>query len=799
MADNKQLIKFQGGCNTAAEPANIPSFGYSMVQNLRSRHPGFEKRLGKRKKHSTADGTNMVNSLFQFSKGKKSERRFYAQMSDGDVLEATDAPPTVTTGAFGSEVYSGTASYQPAAWTVCNDVCIFSNSQNQHQLIFGTTNVKKFVVYKGTAAPPNIPTDGEDYTIEVTDGSSTTVAVLDSLGDLATDYDCIFVCTHVPADTLNWTIPAANGTASVMACKYWKGSWAAVSDFVDGTSASSKTLAQSGAMTWTTPTDSYPNYMYGTNGYWYQLYLSSGDLDSETEVSAVTYDADWASLENVWDGAQVDAVEVQFYDQSATTYITYGSTTVDVSLMTSSDAIYFSSADPIVGWYIDVGDTPNTTASTAINKGYYWNGAAWAEVSGLSDGTSGMSSSGWVTFTKPSGVQKLQFNKTLYYAYWYKFTVDKTLSDDLSIGIGTMPAFSISDFGVKGICNATWKDRAVYVFDKYPNYVNISAAGDPQCLNGEDFGIMKVGDGRANKVIAMIPYYNELLCFQEEKGGNGACITALDGYSPATWGKLIVTSQYSAMNAKCVVSVETVIPDKTSTTLVYFLSSYGLFSTDAKSVKCVSHEIANYFDPTQTECIRWNYETHHWLSYDPTENVIRMGLVSGSSATVCNIFPVLDLEDMTWSFDSHTPALSCMARVEAASGNVMNLVYSGGTADGTVYQENYSANDVSTAIDSYATMEIDGGGFVLNLRDLIMRTKAQSAGSVTLTPYLNGIAGSAKTLAMTADVTNRTHRRVRDDINITNDHISLKFQNATVDQYMYLLDVVLNISTNEGW
>ena len=90
---NVKSVPFRGGCNTYLEPALLEPGKYSSVQNFRQMHPGLKKRPGQIKLHTTADSTNRVMSLFQFSKGKKTERHLYAQMSDGDVLEATAGPP----------------------------------------------------------------------------------------------------------------------------------------------------------------------------------------------------------------------------------------------------------------------------------------------------------------------------------------------------------------------------------------------------------------------------------------------------------------------------------------------------------------------------------------------------------------------------------------------------------------------------------------------------------------------------------------------------------------------------------
>jgi len=793
--------QFRGGNVTRNEPALLPPGGFSKIQNMRQRHPGLEQRGGMAKLHTTATASKLL-SLFQFSKGKKTERHTYAQRGDDDVWLATAEPPGVTTGAFGAKVFTGSANSIPASWGVLDDTLFFSNGVDQHQIYPGEGSyVKRLIVYKGAAAIPTIPVLGEDYSDEVSDGLSTTVAVLDSLSTLAA-FDCIFIMTPVPADTFTWTISSPNGTASATQLKYRKGddSWTAVANFVDNTSADSKAFATTGAtMTWTLPTDSIPSHMFGETGYWYQLSLASGALDAEVEVSAVTYETDWQAIENVWDGVPVPVIETQYYDDSAAAYKKFGSVSIEIDSATASDKVYIASSDPINGIYVDVGSKPNTTASTTVNAVYYWNGTAFASAATITDGTAGLSKSGWITFPRKAAM-KSQFNSNQYYAYWYYFTVDKTLNDDVIISLSTQPYFDIADFG-KGYCNCAWKDRMVYGFDK-DQYLFVSAKGRPQVLNGADFGILDPGDGRKNKPVVMKKFHNELMVWQEEKGVDGGCLTLFEGYSPATFGKLVLSTKIGALNSKCAEVIDGVKigtrTDEVITTAAFCLSNYGVFMCNGQQVFSVNQDIENYFNPQKTECIRRGYEKDHWLSYDAAENTINIGLVSGTSATTPNVFLVLDLEDLTWSFDSRTPALSCMTNVEAGSGNNPVLQIGGGVADGTVYQLNTGTNDVSTKIDAYATIEVSGKGRNVHVDDGVVRTKTQTAGNLTLTPYINSIAQTAKTLAMTAEITNQTIRRHRESFNLTGQHLSFKFQNDTASQSLYLLDYGLEIKEYEN-
>jgi len=806
-----EAIPFRGGVDTVRQRALIDAGGYSMIQNMRQRHPGMEKRSGCAKHHSTADTGSQVVTLYQFSKGKSAsaERHFFGQFGDNDILEATNAPPydLSSTGVFGTEIFSSTGTMLPISWSHVDDVMIMSDGVDQHKLYAGTANyVKKFVKFVGSAAPPSIPSDGFDYTQQVTDGSTTTSATLNSLNTIAS-FECLYVCTPIPASRLTWTMGNTNATAATGTLKYWAsdGTWTDTTE-TDGTISSSATLGQTGSMTWTPSTTERPRYMFGVSGFWYQ-WETNTQLDSTVSVTSLTYGTDGASdhfvsLTNVWDGVPDYAIEARFFDNSASIYYTFSTDAIEIDSMTSSDKVYFNYPEQLEGMYIDVGSTPNTTSSTTINSVYCWNGTGFAAVTILQDETNGMANSGWVTWKRPTTEEPTQFQNARYYSYWYYFTVDQTLNDDVIISIETMPYFDISELGISRSSHV-WKDRACYTFDRYPQYMYFSAKNEPLYLNGDDYGILQAGDGRANDIVCVRQFHNELLVWQEEKGIEGGCLTLFEGNSPATWGKLILSSKIGSFNAKSAVVVDGVLTstatEEVIKTLAFFISHYGVCVTDGRTVSIISDYIQNYFDPTDTtHCIRRGYESEMWIAYDSAYNVLRLGLVTGTSATKPNTFPVFDLTDKTWSFDNLAQELSCMCEVEAASGNLPILQYGGGTDDGFVYQLNTGTNDVSTAIDGHVIMEISKRGAWLYLRELLLRCKVQSAGNITVTPYRNGIAGTAFNLVQTAETTNDEFRRHRIGMKVQNPQISLKLQNATTGQSMYLLDIGMDLQMMDG-
>lgn len=735
--DFEKLIAFAGGCNTAVEPGVIPFGHFSRIQNMRPRHNGFEQRGGCSALHTVADGTNQVMSLFQFTKALVNETHLFAQMNDGDILEATNIPPTTTTGAFGTEVFSGTVTGQiPASWGVVDDIMLFSNGVDQHQIYPGNSvKVDQFVVYMGGTSFPRLPEVGNDYTTEVKDSSDLTYGVLSSLSN--TNHCFLFRSRFVPK-SFSLEFSSWNSNASVLSMTYWNGAWTSVA-ITDGTSTGGATCGQNGTITFTMPTDIRPVYLYGVMGFWCKFTVSA-ELDSDVKITKATYSADWQSLVNIWDSIPVQAIEVQIYKAATGVYETYSGDNVDISNLTASDIVYVLSADPIEGLYLEVGDSPNTATTPTVNAVSGYTGTTWSAVTIGIDGSSGCSRTGWVLFSRATHLPT-QFGKNKSYGYWYSFTFSNTVADDTFISIACMPYFDINEIGRSGYCNLAWKGRGVYTFGDDQIYV--SANGEPMILNGDDFAILEPGDGKKNRVIATALWYNELLAVQEEKAGKGG-ITLFEGYSPQTFGKIGVSDTLGVFNSKCLVVVDGIkistMTEEKVKKLAFGLCSKGLWRYDGTTPVMVSGEVRNYFDSTKDECIRRGYENQHWLAYDPADNVLLIGIVSGSTATVPNVFMVYDLTDTKdpWSFDERAQPFSHMLNVESSSGNVKNIQIAGGAGDGIVYRINTGKNDVSTAIDAYVTMELDGEGEIIELRKIVLRRKS-GEGSCTVTPTVDGV------------------------------------------------------------
>ncbi len=206
--------------------------------------------------------------------------------------------------------------------------------------------------------------------------------------------------------------------------------------------------------------------------------------------------------------------------------------------------------------------------------------------------------------------------------------------------------------------------------------------------------------------------------------------------------------------------------------------------------------VYNTSDDTETTIVSINSATELTLVAD----IMTTGEGYVIYSATPNLFPELDLTDWTWSFDNYVNPLSCMTEIEAGSGNAPVLQYGGGAGGDAafVYQLNYGNNDVSTGIDAFAQLEFNKGGLVLDIRELLLTMKVQSAGSCTITPYKNGTTGTALTLSMTAKTTGDAMRRQRVGIRAQDEQLSLKIQNNTVDESLYLFELGLDMYEKEG-
>ena len=809
MAKKKILIKtipFSGGVDLFHEPVTLLDGEFSQIKNFRPRDPGFESRLGQTKHHTAnTDNTNAIASGYSFSKGRITERALFAQYSNGEVRKAADNPPATTTGEFGTQVLATISGASPAAWATYRDYLMYADGARQAQIYTGTQQVPVLVnVYKGTTMP-DVPTEGANFLDEATDGLSTTVVVLDSLNTLANN-DGFFIGFDTPVNKITLTVSAANGNASVATVHYRKNdsTWADTSD-TDGTTSGGASLAQTGSFTWTLPSDEVPHYAFGKSCFLYRITFSVA-LDSEVEISAVTGESTegFQDVQNIWDGAMPDAVQTLTYDASAGVYYKYSGEIIKMTDFVwaggANDYLYFASQDRLFGAFLDVGKTPNTTGSSSVNEVATWTEAGWAAVTGLEDGTSGGANSGHLTWVRNDNARKTMFKGDVE-AYWYRVRFNNNVAgaNTMTWAITTMPYFE----NIYPLCQTigTWDKRVWTSYDD--NHFYGAAVGFPMSVNGDDVVKLIIGDFRSNKIIAQRRFYNFMLIWQAEKGEEGGGFHIIEpGDTAAGYASQVISDEYGIMNNKCAVVLEDVgMVDLSGINPimkgVYFLSRNGVIKTDGSFLTNVSGKIANYFDASRPESIRAGYEEGHFLVKDSLYKGLRLGLVTGDSATKPNVFFFYNYADNEWFEDDLGQGLSSMFEVEAASGNVPVLQY-GGSQDGYVMHLNNTDDDISTAIDKSVKIELDGEGWQIRLKGLVVVVKDQTAGDLIVDVYRKGEAASALTETLTMINSSAGYKGHRFECDVLGDHLTIRLRNATVGQPVYLLKYGVDVEKSEN-
>jgi len=738
------------------------------------------------------------------------ERHTFVQLSDGILLKATNEPPVFTAGVFGPLFYdSGDIILQPASYADIDGIMIFSDAISQHQLWAGNRQKIKGAHYDSQTYNTNfdVLSGGSDIWEFVVGNDS-----LDyQFGGLASTDVGLMVCCQTPADILNFVITQGNTNASPTRVLYWRGyqsGWGTATIVSDTTLNGSDGLAGSGSVTFTKSTAEVPATFAGITGYWYRI-VPNGSAWSTITISSITYgNQEFVSLEhNLWDGISRIPAEVQVYDASDDKTFLYAAGSVVLNELTSSDRIYIGTADKVQFFEFDPGEQPNdnvsNTATITAVRG--WKGVSFSSIS-FNDGSSGFSEKGQVTlYGSETLVEKHRFNDSNFALYWYEIQfTGGPLSEQANLSVTYAPVMTnvSEDYGAIGISNAAFKDRAAYSFNRFPHYLYVSSTIGPNVLSGTDFAILRAGDGRPNKIISMKKFHNELLVHQQERGMDGGCTTIFEGYSPSTFGRLVLSTRVGALNEDAVTVIDgpqgsVIRTDETAQTRAYWISRYGIYQTDGRIVTRISQDIQNYFDPRFPECLTKGKEGLAWAAYDSSCEVVRFGICSGEGAELPNVFPVYDLTTGDWLFDTFEDdanAPTTVGEVDAGSGSlpVIQMNYSKSWAS----RFNYGLNDNGDAIDAVAYLEMNAAAALLDLREVWIRMLAIEGAVLTF-----DILEDSRTypdhedeLDMSAEETGDDVRRHRLVVNATQEtHLTLVFRNNEIDTDTWLYDYSVDL------
>ena len=802
--NRKGVVPVAAGVNTDWDKPQLPLGVYSEAFNVRLHGPGFRLRPGLTRHHTTDLGK--VLSMFSYGSGEK----FYIQDSIGDVYEATDEPPATTAGAFGTIVVDESAldtnssgQVLPASWNNYREHIVFSEGSIQHLVNPGVNAKPLKVIFKAATSVFRIQEGGLDITDDVIDPESAKTSQL--LTFTVANEDALYICTEFPATDFIFDIENVPAGTKTMGFYFHNGDVFVnqTTGITDGTSAwaSDGTYVATMAGRATDGTER-PTVMFGTAGYWYRFELGSDDATPDVSFNSILYEGDFRPIENVMVSIPEYCVEVQV-ETAAGEYETYGASTVVVSELAIGDYIYFATQDMPWALYISPGGTPNTSGSTVLTAVEVWTGAAFTAVTlgtpstagSVEDSTNGFANPGFISWDRTDVTPaKRAFNNSLNHMYWCRIKFDTALSAGCIIAASALVYKDIAEFGQGGKVSTVWKDRGVFTFSKFSRDLYISKKYRLNVLNGDDFAILTPGDGRWHDVTAMLPFFNELMVFQEEKGTVGGCITLFEGYSPETYGKLVLSTRLGTFSQQsvCIIdgSTDTTRTTDVTQTQVAFISKYGVYLTEGRTIKMISQPIANYFDPEKSTYIQTDFDAGdcpHWIAYDRANNCLRLGIRTIASTTDSpDVYPVFHLDTNEWTFDKFpNQSITAFVEVTAASGNVDSLQYAAGidllsTTDlvyrcvaGQDYDE--TGAGVKDAITGELRMEFSDGPNYLNINELSLRASSAEDYTLTKKVYENGVLDTTETQTfnMDADGTYLTYReRILENMQL-NHHFSL--------------------------
>lgn len=579
-----------------------------------------------------------------------------------------------------------------------------------------------------------------------------------------------------PLQGVKFYIGDANGEASTMTVKEWNGaSWTTLS--VTDNTDTGATLATTGTVTWSsTANTSKIKYLNGSALYWYQFSIDAGSAT----IYQCTVDAPMQIIKDIWDGVPRSIGSFLIYDNTKTKYRDWTlrvlSSTYDSAnegTYAELDAIATGTEYFVVGFteqmlgvnFLMHGAKGNETAATTVTP-YYWNGAAWSELSGVQDGTSSNSISlaqtGAISWQPPDAGQEyrqeLLNNPPLYY---YKFTFNQNLSADvILIYVTGIPA------------QKTIKPHA------FPLH-----AGNSLWLCGEV-------DGHKNKVIRSLPFtasvwngsgYTEYYVGDESAVMSGAVIYAQLGsnlYDIIVFCKknsthMLVPSEGGLESFEVASNIGCVAPGTMKALNIGTLESglgksicmwqgaAGIYLFDGRSPVRISEDIQDIFEKSNTttginaDAVEVSYG---WFDI---ENYAYHWVYAAGTATVPDTEWVYDIKRHRWfKIDRGTGNdLMCGTEVENTLG--VPYVYACDNSGQMYRLENGNDFDGADIVHTLHTGEIPVSGSPM-IESKVRRVKLvcgatnTTTNTVNLNIYSDGHSTATTTDTLAPQATSRT-------------------------------------------
>lgn len=447
-------LALTGRLRTADEPTTIGPTDVSKLINLRPSDQGPRGIAGMTKINTSALASTGIRNGFHFRKSQPAESHVLAWTSDGKVWVYDGSVPAQgalallftdtaggTTGRF-ANAPGGALAYANGV-----EACLWGGTEHR---------CSGFIDY---------PTTGQiyDYSdlITNTKTDANNVATIHTLYD-GTEYSSTtYIGSIMPLDGVKLYVktfnPLATGTAT-MQMSQWNGAWSPLT-ITDNTALSSRTLEQTGTVTWaSTAASSRPTQVEKVYLYWYKMVITSSANFAGITLSQVTVSIPFQAIKDIWDGSERPANSVLGYKSSVyfdftsnvleNGYTSTGSTAdastyASLTGYTSSDYLYVGCIERLSGLMFNLIDA-NVNVLDSIMSVSYWDGTAWMPPYTIMDGTANeantktLSRSGWVTWSAQDRENEFKRSdlgggKAVSSMYYYRIGFSATITNPVNI------------------------------------------------------------------------------------------------------------------------------------------------------------------------------------------------------------------------------------------------------------------------------------------------------------------------------------------------------------------------------
>ena len=720
---------------------------------------GWKPRKGCTMHNTTALGTADVLSLHQYTHPRNDDYHFLAQYN-GNLYDSTNDPNDSTPGAggFGTSIVSGLSTTVPGFSTMVGETFCYADGSGPPVVYGGATPFcSGFICHfdiGGAGADTYV-----DFTREVVDERSSTMAILSNDAD-----DVYYVCSPEIAEAITLDLGSVvNLVASVATVKSWvAGAWADRSA-TDGTiDPAGDTHGKDGSFTWTRNSSDTMRVIGGIMGYWYQVSFTVALTDKVEIISCkVAYAA--TELTNKWNGVHEYPAAVRYYDAGTEEYVdntgkvTNESTSqyMQIGDMTTTNFIYVKGIEPLGG--IGFGMVPEYVQAAVAGKVdsfEVWTGSDWTAGAGIIDGTlnetgnKGFTQSGIIWFNAAAVTAKRRtFDWDSVPGYWYRLGISVTFTDDdIRVFMVSTTMFPDSISAVKGVIEFknrlfTWGDP------EYPNRLHYSANGRPDCFSGRDSGYTEaLGDMKP--ITCALRFHNELLVWKEDS------VWLLEGYSPQTFGKLLLADTIGLASPKSAQVIETGYPAMRTDepmSIAMWQDTDGVYVLDGRKPKKVSGPVDHYFNTEYATAIAAASINNRQSFVDPLRNEYH--LLLPTSELVYNYIRA------EW-FPPWERHLDLVCGLSLRGTTNRYYVY-GGDANGRVYKleddtSDKNASNVDQAIShniktrAISAKQPEATTLRFTFRKLWIEAQARGVSTALVTKFFKNMATSGTTLNIPA-------------------------------------------------